>query len=298
MWDAFEKQQESVTKTKTPSPVLKNPALITVPVTKHFRAADFTNSGRIDDDECVEVLQAVSQDLGFEVPSMDKVDALLANAERGHPGSMQLKEFVQFVKSVIAYDQDDAAPQPAEKVPPPVTPVTPFTPSAVAPTKAVPTPLAAPQLAPPTTPAAMPTIGAGVGNLRVRVLEVEGLPARADGSPCEPYATIAVTELTRRRTRRTRTSVRGPSATWTKEVFDFDRTSIGAQVVVDVWDGGAGRSPGVPLGKLLLPLADCRAGVPHTVIKPLLDGGRLVVRALFDDGELPSAAEEEAAFAA
>ena len=36
------------------------------------------------------------------------------------------------------------------------------------------------------------------GSLRVRLLEAEGLAARADGSACEPYVTVSVAELTRR----------------------------------------------------------------------------------------------------
>ena len=47
--------------------------------------------------------------------------------------------------------------------------------------------------------------------------------------------TVAVAELTRRRTRRTRTLGPGPSVAW-GEAFDFEGTSACAQVVVDVWD--------------------------------------------------------------
>ena len=61
------------------------------------------------------------------------------------------------------------------------------------------------------------------GNLRVRVLNAEGLPARADGSACEPYATVVIAELTRRRTKRTRTAS-GSTFEW-GEAFHFEAAS-------------------------------------------------------------------------
>lgn len=306
MFDALEKQQASASKARTPSAVLRNPTLLTVPATKHFRAADFTNSGRIDDDECVEVLHTLAQDLGFDVPGADQLEALLAKSERERSESMQLKEFVTFVKLVVAFNEGsvDIAPpavdKPAPAAPePPFTPITPATPAhAAPPTKPLVTPLAAPSLVAVTPSGETGSLTDGVGKLRVRVVEAEGLPARADGSACEPYATVSVTELTRRRTRRTRTPARGPSASWVHEAFDFDATSIEAQVVVDVYDGVAAGRPAAPLGKALLPLSECRLGVAHTLIKPMIDGGVLVVRILFDLTDLPSAAEEQAAYAA
>ena len=131
------------------------------------------------------------------------------------------------------------------------------------------------------------------GNLRVHVLEAEGLATRADGSACKPYVTVAVAELTRRRTRRTAASGPGPSVQWT-EAFDFEGTSACAQVVVDVWDQPTD-GPADLLGKALLPLADCRAGVPHTYFKHLLEG-KLVLRVLFDFDELPTLEEEAAQY--
>ena len=132
------------------------------------------------------------------------------------------------------------------------------------------------------------------GNLRVRVLQAEGLPVRADGSACEPYATISVAELTRRRTKRTSVGS-GSSVEW-DEAFDFESTSACAQVVVDVWDRPTDGSADL-LGKAVLALAECRPGVPHTYFKHLLEG-KLVVRLLFDFAELPSEAEEQAQYQA
>ena len=128
------------------------------------------------------------------------------------------------------------------------------------------------------------------GNLRVHVLEADGLPSRADGSPCQPYATVAVAELTRRRTRRTRTIGSGPNITW-GESFDFETTSACGQVVVDVWDKPSETQPADMLGKALLSLCDCRPGVPHTYFKHLLVG-KVVIRVLFDFEELPTLEEE------
>ena len=135
------------------------------------------------------------------------------------------------------------------------------------------------------------------GNLRVRIVEAEGLATRADGSACIPYATVTVAELTRRRTRRTRTAGPGPSVTW-GEAFDFDAASACAQVVVDVWDaaGEAGGSAEL-LGKAVLSVGECRAGVPHTYFKHLLEG-KVVLRLLFDFADLPSHADEQAAYEA
>jgi hypothetical protein len=133
------------------------------------------------------------------------------------------------------------------------------------------------------------------GNLRVHVVEAEGLALRADGSACEPYATVAVAELTRRRTRRTAAPGRGPRVAW-GESFDFEGTSACAQVVIDVWDRPT-EGPADLLGKALLDLSDCRPGVPHTYFKHLLEG-KVVLRVLFDFGELPSVEEERAEYEA
>jgi Ca2+-dependent lipid-binding protein len=133
------------------------------------------------------------------------------------------------------------------------------------------------------------------GNLRVRVLEAEGLATRADGSACEPYVTVAVAELTRRRVRKTSAAVRGADVRF-DEAFEFDATSAAAQVVIDVWDR-PGSGPANLLGKAVLSLGECRAGVPHTYFKHLLEG-KLVLRLLFDFDELPSEEEELAQYAA
>ena len=115
------------------------------------------------------------------------------------------------------------------------------------------------------------------GALRVRVLEAEGLALRADGSDCEPFVTISVAELTRRRTRRTTIAGRGPNVEWA-EHFDFEATSACALVIVDVWDQPTTDAPADLLGKAVLSLAECRPGVPHTYFKHLLEGK--LVRAL------------------
>lgn len=133
------------------------------------------------------------------------------------------------------------------------------------------------------------------GSLRVRVVEAEGLARRADGAPCEPYVTVAVAELLRRRTRRTSGAARGPVARW-GEAFDFDSVSACAQVVVDVWDRPPGGVADL-LGKAVLSLDECRPGVPHSYFKHLLEG-KLVLRVLFDFESLPSEAQEEAEYAA
>eukprot|EP00965_Chrysotila_dentata_P187120 6171926-Pleurochrysis_carterae.AAC.3 len=66
------------------------------------------------------------------------------------------------------------------------------------------------------------------GFLRVRILEADGLPNRPDGSCCQPYVTVANTQLTGRRVRRT-DAANGPCAVWGQS-FDFDNTSASAQV--------------------------------------------------------------------
>ena len=113
---------------------------------------------------------------------------------------------------------------------------------------------------------APPAAAVEVGTLRVRVLEAS--------CPAGPtHTTVAVTELTRRRTRRLEA--------WA----DFEGTHSSALVVVDV------RAEGDKLvGKCTVCLSDCRPGVPHVYLGGLLhgDGGVLAVRVLFDDKELPS----------
>ena len=108
-------------------------------------------------------------------------------------------------------------------------------------------------------------------NLRVRILEAEGLPTRPDGTPCQPRITVTVAELTRRRTRRATPSGTGPSVS-VNESFDFEETSACAQVVVDVWDEAADGSRSDLLGKAVISLSDCREGVPHTFAKNMLEG--------------------------
>ena len=133
------------------------------------------------------------------------------------------------------------------------------------------------------------------GNLRVHVLEGEGLATRADGSDCRPYAVVHVNEITRRRSQRTaEVEATGAIATW-GEAFDFEDTSACAQIVVDVYDRPSG-APSELLGKALFTLTECRVGVPHTYFKHLLEG-KLVLRVLFDFDELPSLEEEATAYA-
>ena len=123
------------------------------------------------------------------------------------------------------------------------------------------------------------------GALRVSILEAEGLAARPDGSPCEPYVTVSAAELLRRRTRRTRACVRGKDVTW-GESFEFDGVSACSQIVIDVWDRPAGGGAADLLGKAVLGLEECRPGVPHTYFKHLLEG-RIALRILFDFDPLP-----------
>jgi len=124
-----------------------------------------------------------------------------------------------------------------------------------------------------------------VGTLRVRVLEAEGLATRPGGAPCVPYATVAVTELTRRRTRRTSAAASGPTASW-DESFEFEQTSSDAQVVVDVWDRSDRGGPSDLLGKVVIGVGECRLGVPHTFLKHLLEG-KVALRLTFDTKPLP-----------
>ena len=117
------------------------------------------------------------------------------------------------------------------------------------------------------------------GSLRVRVLEAEGLAPRSDGSACKPYVTVAVAELTRRRTRRTDSKPSSGGSVSFSQAFDFEDTQACAQVVVDVWDRPLPGSPPDLLGKAVLNLSECRPGVPHTYFKHLLEG-KLVRAAL------------------
>ena len=77
-----------------------------------------------------------------------------------------------------------------------------------------------------------------------------------------------------------------------RDYCDFEAASACSQVVVDVWDRLSANTPPDLLGKAVLSVSECRAGVPHTYFKNLLEG-KLVVRLLFDFAPLPSAAEEQ-----
>jgi len=132
------------------------------------------------------------------------------------------------------------------------------------------------------------------GNLRVRILEAEGLPNRPDGAACEPYVTVTNAELTRRRVRKTAPGA-GSDVRW-DEAFDFEGTSACAQIVIDTWDRSSQGGPPDLLGKAVVSLSECRPGIPHTFFSNLLEG-KLVVRLLFDFASLPSPEEEEAQMA-
>ena len=121
----------------------------------------------------------------------------------------------------------------------------------------------------------MAKAGDYVGTLRVHVLDAEGLSCRDDGSARQAYATVNVTDFSKRRTARTSVVEGASTVTW-GEIFDFKDTPMPhALVVVDLWD--AGTAP-VLLGKARLSLEGVRPGVPHTTFQPLLDGGMLVLR--------------------
>eukprot|EP00967_Tisochrysis_lutea_P135929 scaffold241832_cov29-Tisochrysis_lutea.AAC.5 len=110
-----------------------------------------------------------------------------------------------------------------------------------------------------------------LGTLRVWVLEAKGLQRRAAATPSQPYATVALNELTRRRVRRTRAAPAGPSPSW-REAFDFGQASLNGQVVVDLWDSPDSSAPAELLGKAVVSVSECRLGVPHTMIKHMLQG--------------------------
>jgi len=128
------------------------------------------------------------------------------------------------------------------------------------------------------------------GNLRVSILEAEGLPKRPDGSSCAVHVVVSVAELTRRRARRT-ASLSGSNPRW-HEVFEFDGVSGTGQVVVDLVDVADASGEADLVGKAVLTLDECRPGVPHTFFKNMLEG-KLAFRVLFDHGALPDAGEEE-----
>ena len=128
------------------------------------------------------------------------------------------------------------------------------------------------------------------GNLRVSILEAEGLPKRPDGSSCSVHVVVSVAELTRRRARRT-ASLSGPSPGW-HEVFDFEGVSGTGQVFIDMVDVADASGEADLVGKAVLTLDECQPGVPHTFFKNMLEG-KLAFRVLFDHGALPDASEEE-----
>ena len=298
MWDAFEKQQTSPRKV-TQSTAVYNQKLLADTAAKNFRMADFTGSGKIDDDETLETLDSIASHIGYTLPPLGNIEVLLAKFDRATPGKMQLAEFVDFVKVVVDGGANElfheplsppAAPSPPAE-PPSKTPAPPALnkydssqrlDKALSPQRVAPLPGSAAHAAAPPH-----TADTDSGNLRVRVVEAVGLPPRADGTAYEPYTTIAVTDPTRRRTRRT--------GAW-GEAFDFERASARALVAVDVWDSAGADAAASLLGKAVLSLAECRPGVPHVVFHPLLEGGELVLRVLFNTRELPSDAEEQAAY--
>lgn len=279
MWEALEKQQAA----RIRSPAARAVSLTALAITakQHFKQADFNNSGRIDDDECLEILDQVAMHSGLAVPPADVVKALIADCSTR--GVLSVEEFVNLVKMVAE------GPSTNTEV---ASPSLPESESAAQPR----TP---PTSAPPETPAVAggslretPSVAGGAlretlsvcGTLRVQVLGADDLPTRANGTACEPYVTIAVNELLRRRTRRIGKPGRcsATSVSWADEWVEFERTSESALVVADVWDLPAGgrAQPAEHLGKAAFSLDACRPGVPHTYFAQLLEGS-LVLTLLF-----------------
>jgi hypothetical protein len=293
VWEALDRLPKSSTVASNGEQKLSkmSPTVLAEISKTYFRQADFSRSGRIDDEESIEVLEKVAVHGGFTLPTHGRITDMIARCSSQKP-FLLLDEFVIFIQHIALGTEPPEAPLQATV---PATP-TPH-PKAPAPAEATPlstpTPLPASSVQQPPAPtpvlAAPAPVGHGYGLLRVRVIELSDLPARADGSARDPYAAVAVNELTRRRTRRTHTPrVNFPNVEW-DEAFDFERASSGALVVVDLWDKLAdGRSE--LLGKALISLDDCRLGVPHLVLSKLAFGGTLAVRVLLvgSDELLPS----------
>ena len=81
MWDALDRvQRKSMSPGQMSSPkrsTLSARALAEM-ARQHFKRADFTNSGKIDDDECVEILDTIAGQGGFSVPPPGEVRSVLA----------------------------------------------------------------------------------------------------------------------------------------------------------------------------------------------------------------------------
>ena len=311
IWDAFEARQARQATKGSISPnskLLANPSMLAATAKTHFRNADFTGSGRIDEDEALEALATVAEKSGFPTPPEETLRILLSKCIK-KKGAVNSEEFAEFVKAVATYkDEEKPAPPtpapptsaPPTPAPPTPAPLTPAPPTLAPPTLAPPTPAALPSsqkssvtpsllpasplppmLLPAAAPRSMAKAGDYVGTLRVHVLDAEGLSCRDDGSARQAYATVNVTDFSKRRTARTSVVEGASTVTW-GEIFDFKDTPMPhALVVVDLWD--AGTAP-VLLGKARLSLEGVRPGVPHTTFQPLLDGGMLVLRVDFDSG--------------
>ena len=291
IWDAFEARQARQATKGSISPnskLLANPSMLAATAKTHFRNADFTGSGRIDEDEALEALATVAEKSGFPTPPEETLRILLSKCIK-KKGAVNSEEFAEFVKAVATYKDEEkpAPPTPAPPTPAPPT-LAPPTPAAlpssqkssVTPSLLPASPLP-PMLLPAAAPRSMAKAGDYVGTLRVHVLDAEGLSCRDDGSARQAYATVNVTDFSKRRTARTSVVEGASTVTW-GEIFDFKDTPMPhALVVVDLWD--AGTAP-VLLGKARLSLEGVRPGVPHTTFQPLLDGGMLVLRVDFDSG--------------
>ena len=291
IWDAFEARQARQATKGSISPnskLLANPSMLAATAKTHFRNADFTGSGRIDEDEALEALATVAEKSGFPTPPEETLRILLSKCIK-KKGAVNSEEFAEFVKAVATYKDEEkpAPPTPAPPTPAPPT-LAPPTPAAlpssqkssVTPSLLPASPLP-PMLLPAAAPRSLAKAGDYVGTLRVHVLDAEGLSCRDDGSARQAYATVNVTDFSKRRTARTSVVEGASTVTW-GEIFDFKDTPMPhALVVVDLWD--AGTAP-VLLGKARLSLEGVRPGVPHTTFQPLLDGGTLVLRVDFDSG--------------
>lgn len=316
IFEALEKQQAAAKARGTVklAPVSAN--MLAVTARQYFKTADFTGSGRIDDDECFEALDQVAVHGGFTVPSGATVRALFAQCST-RKGSLTVDEFVTFVKMVASGEEPampltptppaaPPSPSPAAPPPPPAASPPPAPPHATPPPLMPPStatgpsqsPAAAARASAPPQAALAPVVveedGGRRGRLRVQLVELDGLPARDDGSARQPYAMVALIDGPWRRTRCTDAPEPRASGAWAAgAAVEFERASAEALLVVDVkdsvskaapkHDGAACISADEIVGKAVVSLSECRPGVPHVFIVPLL-AGQLVLQLHFDLG--------------
>ena len=108
LFEVLEKQQQQQSRASPAKLPSVNPVALRSACRQYFKEADFSGSGKIDDDEAHDALSKVAYMSGFEVPQTGTVNSVF-KTHSTKPGFLSLDEFTQFVTDIATGKLPDAA---------------------------------------------------------------------------------------------------------------------------------------------------------------------------------------------